>query len=135
MAKVVWTQEDIERNKEEDEEGDKSYKPYPLTDADAAKLQESGYAVKPEKKVERGQTINVSIPYRPRKGRRPCLDIRTPLVNRLRKSLPEECPITLEHASIHLGSALKAKIFGNEDQMLHDADVAARILAVISWEI
>ncbi len=57
------------------------------------------------------------------------------LVNELRKGIPEECEISLKHADIHLQSALEAEHFGDKDQMIHDADLAARILAVLSWEI
>lgn len=49
----------------------------------------------------------------------------------IRDSLADECNVTLEHANIHLQSALAAEVHGDVDQVVHDTDVASRILRYI----
>jgi len=50
-------------------------------------------------------------------------------------SIPEECNKTLEHVQIHLDSAIEARNNENMDQYAHDADLAARLLLCIVWDI
>ena len=50
---------------------------------------------------------------------------------RIREQLPDECNTTLDHANIHLKSALDAAQFGDDDQVAHDANMASQILRYI----
>ena len=53
----------------------------------------------------------------------------------IRKSLADECKITLDHADIHLQSAISAEAHGDNAQIIHDADVASRILRYIVLDL
>lgn len=47
--------------------------------------------------------------------------------NVLQEDLPEECSITLEHALIHLDSAIASEHMGDLDQVYHDVYIVAKI--------
>lgn len=50
----------------------------------------------------------------------------------IRESIPDECPVDLDHARLHLTKAVEAAGAGDVDQMRHDADLAARILLCVA---
>lgn len=53
----------------------------------------------------------------------------------IRDSIPEECDLTLQHVQVHIDSAKCASIDKDWEQMAHDADMAARILLCICWNV
>ncbi len=55
----------------------------------------------------------------------------TPEMIKIREQLPDECSTTLDHARIHLQSAMDAAQFGDDAQVAHDANMAAQILRYI----
>ena len=52
----------------------------------------------------------------------------------IREQLPDECNTTLDHANIHLQSAIDAAQFGDDEQVAHDANMASLILRYIVLE-
>ena len=52
----------------------------------------------------------------------------------IRKQLPDECATTLDHALVHLNSAIEATQFGDDDQVAHDANMASLVLRHIVLE-
>ena len=46
-----------------------------------------------------------------------------------------ECAISLDHAKIHFDSALEAAEVGDDEQVAHDASIAANILLCLVRDI
>ncbi len=59
----------------------------------------------------------------------------TQMVKDLFDSLPDECPVTMEHAEIHLDSARSAFCSGDKEQAAHDVDIAGTILICLGSEL
>jgi hypothetical protein len=55
-------------------------------------------------------------------------------VSLIKKEMAPECPFTLEHAQVHLNSAVEAEENGDADQRKHDLYSAACILYVLASE-
>lgn len=55
-------------------------------------------------------------------------------MQRIREQLPNECNTTLEHAHIHLQSAIDSAQQGDYEQVAHDANMASQILRYIVLE-
>lgn len=54
---------------------------------------------------------------------------------KMEKSLGLSCPITLEHAKVHLDSAIECAEDGDLAQVAYDAHTAGRILMVLTARI
>ncbi len=52
----------------------------------------------------------------------------------IREELPDECNTTLEHADIHIKSAIESSEEGDYEQVAHDANMASLILRYIVLE-
>lgn len=52
-------------------------------------------------------------------------------VDKARDALPNECEITLDHAMMHIRSAILAQCHADYPQMIHDIEMAALTLLSI----
>ena len=59
----------------------------------------------------------------------------TQMVKNLFDSLPDECPVTMEHAQVHLESAESAFSQGDNEQAAHDVDIAGTILICLGSKL
>ena len=59
----------------------------------------------------------------------------TSLVKTLSDSLPDECPITIQHAQLHMDNIMTEIYAGDKEQAAHDADLAGRILICLGSKL
>ena len=59
----------------------------------------------------------------------------TQMVKDLFDSLPEECPVTVQHAQLHIDDIMTDIYAGDKEQAAHNADLAGRILICLGSKL
>lgn len=59
----------------------------------------------------------------------------TQMVKDLFDSLPDECPVTVQHAQSHIDNIMIEIYAGDKEQAAHDADLAGRILICLGSKL
>ena len=59
----------------------------------------------------------------------------TQMVKKLFDSLPDECPVTMEHVQVHLDCLADDISSGDNEQAAHDADIAGTLLICLGSKL
>jgi len=59
----------------------------------------------------------------------------TSMIKTLLASIPDECPITVQHAQLHVDNIMTEIYAGDKEQAAHDADLAGRILICLGSKL